>query len=213
MEAATVARRPAASAAPATAPRPATPKRRPRGRPVPGRRTNPTKRAAPAKRAAPSKRAAPAKRATRAPAKRAPSRRATPARRPAARPHLIPIAVGTASLVKELPDSSLIVRLTQGRAWIGVLGVLLAGIVALNVFTLGLAANAGHIDQNIVALEEENSFLRSVATAASGSARVRSEAGALGYAMADVDQVTSIQAGDDDLAVAVQRLAGAGNGY
>jgi hypothetical protein len=211
MEAATVARRPAAAAAPATAPRPATPKRRPRGRPVPGRRTNPTKRSAPAKRGAPVKRAAPAKRA---PAKRAaPSRRrATPARRPAARPHLIPIAVGTAALVKELPDSSLIVRLTQGRAWIGLLGLLLAGIVALNVFTLGLAANAGQIDQNIVALEKENSFLSSRDAMLSGSGRVRSEAGALGYTMADVDQVTSIEAGNDDLAVAVQRLAAAGNG-
>ena len=36
------------------------------------------------------------------------------------------------------------VRMTRGRAWIGVLGVLLAGIVALNVFTLSFAATAGH---------------------------------------------------------------------
>ena len=50
------------------------------------------------------------------------------------------------------------VRLTRGRAWIGVLGVLLAGIVALNVVTLSFAASAGKIDQNIQALENENSI-------------------------------------------------------
>src|SRR5712692_3671745 len=41
---------------------------------------------------------------------------------------LIPIAAGrTAVAVRELPESSAIVRLTQGRLWIGVLGVLLTG--------------------------------------------------------------------------------------
>ena len=53
------------------------------------------------------------------------------------------------------------VRMTRGRAWIAVLGVLLAGIVALNVVTLSLAASVGHIDQNIQALDQENSILRS----------------------------------------------------
>jgi len=59
---------------------------------------------------------------------RKPARRKAPVRRPGGQ--LIPLAVGTASAVRGLPDSSLIVRLTRGRAWIGVLGVLLAGIVA-----------------------------------------------------------------------------------
>jgi hypothetical protein len=146
----------------------------------------------------------------RAPAKRARTRPA-PARRPAGQ--LIPIAVGTAARVKQLPDSSLIFRLAQGRAWIALLGVLLAGIVALNVFTLSLAATAGSVDQNVVALEKENSILRSRDAQRSGSGRVRHDAGALGLAMADVDEVTSIQASADDLAVAVQRLAAAGGGY
>src|SRR5262245_41399094 len=85
-----------------------------------------------------------------APAKRAPARRRpAPARRPAGQ--LIPIAVNTASAVGRLPDSGLMVRMTRGRVWIGVLGVLLAGIVALNVLTLSFAASAGQIDQNIQA--------------------------------------------------------------
>jgi hypothetical protein len=103
--------------------------------------------------------------------------------------------------------------MTQGRLWIGVLGVLLAGIVALNVFTLSLAATAGPIDQNIQALEKENSILRSRDAQRSGSARVRHGAAAIGMEMATVDQVASIEPGRDDVAVAARRLAAAGPGY
>ena len=82
-------------------------------------------------------------RANAAPARRAPARKSpAPVRRPGG--HLIPIAVGTASAVGRLPDSGLMVRLTRGRAWIGVLGVLLTGIVALNVITLSFAAATSH---------------------------------------------------------------------
>jgi hypothetical protein len=115
--------------------------------------------------------------------------------------------------VRQFPDSTLIVRMTQGRLWIGVLGALLAGIVALNVFTLSLTAEAGHVDQNVVALEKENSLLRSRDAQRSGSARVRADAGALGLEMAAVDEVSSIEPSRDDVAVAVQRLAAAGTGY
>ena len=143
----------------------------------------------------------------------APSRpkRAAPPRRRAGQ--LIPIAVGTASAVRGLPDSSLIVRLTRGRAWIGVLGVLLVGIVALNVVTLSLSASAGRIDQNIAALESENSILRSRDAQRSGSARIRHDAGELGLAVATTDQIEYLQASRNDVAVAAQRLAAAGSGY
>ena len=149
-------------AAPARAPRPA-PKRVPRDRPRPGRKF--ARRSRPKTASRPARKSS-ARAATAAPARKSPARSATavPARRPRARPavprrrgrtgsHLIPIAVGTATAVRQFPDSTLIVRMTQGRLWIGVLGTLLAGIVALNVFTLSLTAEAGHIDQNIVALE------------------------------------------------------------
>jgi len=163
---------------------------------------------------------APAPRSRPAPA-RAPRSRPAPARAPRSRPahaprrapKLIPIAVGTATAVRQLPDSTLMVRMTQGRLWIGVLGVLLAGIVALNVFTLSLAATAGPIDQNIQALEKENSILRSRDAQRSGSARVRHGAAAIGMEMATVDQVASIEPGRDDVAVAARRLAAAGPGY
>jgi hypothetical protein len=149
-----------------------------------------------------------------APARKAPVRR--PARKaPARRPggQLIPLAVGTATAVRNLPDSSLMVRLTRGRAWIAVLGVLLVGIVALNVITLSLAAGAGHIDQNIQALDEENSLLRSRDAQRSGAGRIRQDAAELGLSAAAVDQVGSVQAAPRDVETAARRLAAAETAY
>jgi len=168
--------------------------------------------AATARGAAPARapvRRKPALRAT--PARKAPPPRRAPARRPGAQ--LIPIAVGTATAVRHLPDSSLMVRMTRGRAWIGVLGLLLAGIVALNVVTLSLAAKAGHIDQNIQALDQENSILRSRDAQLSGAARVRHDAAALGLGASTAEDPGYVQAGPDDVKTAATRLAAAGTGY
>ncbi len=155
--------------------------------------------------------------ARKAPARGAPARPSAPARRkaPARRPggQLIPLAVGTASAVRSLPDSSLMVRMTRGRAWIAVLGVLLVGIVALNVITLSLAAGAGHIDQNIQALDEENSILRGRDAQKSGASRIRHEAAGLGLSAAAVDQVGSVQASPRDVETAAARLAAAETAY
>jgi hypothetical protein len=150
-----------------------------------------------------------------APARKAPARkpvrRTAPARRPGGQ--LIPIAVGTASAVRSLPDSSLMVRMTRGRAWIGVLGVLLVGIVALNVVTLSLAAGAGHIDRNIQALDEENGILRSRDAQKSGAGRIAQEAAALGLSAAAVSEAGAVRAGPRDVRTAARRLAAAGTAY
>lgn len=140
--------------------------------------------------------------------KASPAPRKAPARRPGG--PLIPLAVGTATAVRHLPDSGLMVRMTRGRAWIGVLGVLLAGIVALNVVTLSLSATAGRIDQNIQALDRENSILRSRDAQRSGSARVRREAAPLGLAMASAEESDYLEAGRGDIATAARRLAASG---
>jgi hypothetical protein len=150
--------------------------------------------AAPARRAAATSRTAPA-----------------PARRPGGQ--LVPIAVGTAAAVRRLPDSGPIVRLTQGRAWIGLLGVLLAGIVALNVITLSLAATVGHVDQNVQALRTENSILGGRDAQRSAAARVRHEGALLGLSAVAVDEVGYVEAGPGDVTTAAQRLAAAGTAY
>lgn len=145
----------------------------------------------------------------------APARKPAPRRAPVRRPggQLIPIAVGTATAVRNLPDSSLMVRLTRGRAWIAVLGVLLVGIVALNVVTLSLAAGSGHVERNIQALDEENSFLRGLDAQRSGADRIRHDAATLGLSAAAVDRVGSVRADPRDVETAARRLDAAGTAY
>jgi len=143
------------------------------------------------------------------PARTAPRR--APARRPGAQ--LIPIAVGTATAVRQLPDSSLIVRMTRGRAWIAVLGVLLVGIVSLNVLTLSISATQGHVERNILALDQENPFLRSREARVSSAAQIRHDAAAIGLITATTDGLASVDATPRDAAIAAQRLAAAAGGY
>ena len=137
--------------------------------------------------------------------------RRAPLRRSGAQ--LIPIAVGTATAVRQLPDSSLIVRMTRGRAWIAVLGVLLVGIVALNVVTLSVSATQGHVERNIQALDQENPFLRGREAQVSSAVRVRHDAAALGLTAATAEGPASVDATPRDAAIAAQRLAAAAGGY
>jgi hypothetical protein len=102
--------------------------------------------------------------------------------------------------------------MTRGRAWIAVLGVLLVGIVALNVVTLSFAASAGKIDEQITTLEKENSVLGGREALKYGSARIRSAAGELGLVMPNFEDPKLIEAGPRDVATAARRLAAAGAG-
>jgi hypothetical protein len=201
------------SAAPAPAPsRTAPPKRRKAAPgPSPIRRTK----GAGTARATAAPATAPARRA---PARKAPARK-SPARAPQrARPktkrsggQLIPIAVGrTAVAVRQLPDTGLVVRMTRGRAWIAVLGVLLVGIVGLNVVTLSFAASSGKIDEQIGALEAENSMLEGRVATKLGPDRIRNQAAPLGLRMSTEQGPRVITYSPDDIGIAAARLSGAG---
>lgn len=179
---------------------------------APARRSAPAP--APSRTTPPRRKPAPARRPTRARtvARPAPARRA-PQRKRAGGGQLIPLAVGrTAVAVSHLPDSGLVVRMTRGRAWIGVLGVLLAGIVALNVITLSFAASSGRIAEQISTLGKENSMLGGRVAERYSTARIRYEAGAAGLFMPNVEDPMLIEAGRDDVATAAARLAAAGPG-
>jgi hypothetical protein len=215
----------------------AAPARKTAPAPAPSRTTPPRKKAAPA-RPAPQKKAAPARRprtrpapkgravAAPAPARRSPSRkpparkapsraprRAKPASRAAAvGGQLIPLAGRTAVAVGQLPDSGLVVRLTRGRAWIAVLGMLLAGIVTLNVITLSFAASSSKIDAQITALDQENPILRSRDARLTSVGPIRQAAVPLGLAMPASEDIHFTDAGPDDVATAAQRLAAAAPG-
>jgi hypothetical protein len=182
----------------------AAPARRSRAIPAPApSRTTAPKRKAPARKPTRSK-------AVAAPARRAPARKPATRRAPAARPKLAVVAGRTAVAVRDLPESSLVVRMTQGRLWIGVLGVLLVGIVTVNVATLSFASASGRIDEQITALEKENSMLESRAAQHYSTARVRGEAAELGLAMPTTDEPRLVEAKPGDAATAAARLAAAG---
>ncbi len=150
--------------------------------------------------------AAAAAKASPAPPKARPARRKKAASRPRPRQtgprmtvyrssaSMIPIAAGRAAVaVRELPDSSTVVRLTRGRLWIGVLGTLLAGIVALNVLSLGMTANSGRAGQEARELERANSALRAQIAEKLSASRVEAAALSLGLAVpgpADISYLT-----------------------
>jgi len=197
---------------------PPEPKKRPRDRPKAGGRTATPRKvrtddppAKPGRRTGAKKASARAAAAKAAPARRAPARRkVAPKRRPAG---VIPIAAGHAGraavAVTQLPESGLIHRLTRGRAWIGVLGVLLVGIVALNVVTLSFAASSGKIDTKNTALGKENSMLEGRLAQKTGQGRLRGEASALGLKMSTEKIPQLIVAKGSDVAEAASRLAAA----
>lgn len=66
----------------------------------------------------------------------------------------------TAGAVSGLADTSVMVRLTQSRAWIALLAALLGGIVALNLFGLGLSSSVSKTAAVADQLERDNSLLR-----------------------------------------------------
>ncbi|HET7443755.1 MAG TPA: hypothetical protein VFJ57_03775 [Solirubrobacterales bacterium] len=193
------------SAAPAPAPSRTKAPQRPQRKKAPGEITiHRTKGAA----AAPARRAP----ARKAPARSAPRVRTAP--RPGARrsaqPKLALVVGRTAAGVRHLPDSGLIVRMTRGRTWIAVLGVLLAGIVALNVVTLSFAASTGDIDENITALEKDISMTKNRVAAMYAIKRIRYEAAKQGLAMSTLNEPSVIKFEHKDVETAAQRLSGAG---
>jgi hypothetical protein len=129
----------------------------------------------------------------------------------AGRGHLIPLAVGrTAVAMSHIPDTRAIVGLTRGRAWIAVLGVLLIGIVGLNVATLGLNATATNIDQQTQTLEQENSILRARLERRLSSQRVQQAAAWLGLSAPSADDLRHVEFGPKAVEEAARRLAASG---
>jgi hypothetical protein len=210
--------RKAAAAAPARAPqKKAAPARRPRTRPTPKGRAVAAPapaRKAPARkspaRKAPARKAPGRKAAARQAPSRAPLRTRTTSRAAAVGGQLIPLAGRTAVAVGQLPDSGLMVRMTRGRAWIAVLGVLLAGIVTLNVVTLTFAASSSKIDEQITALDQENPVLRGRDARKTSPGPIRQAAAPLGLGMPASEDIHFTDAGPGDVATAAARLAAAG---
>ncbi len=107
-------------------------------------------------------------------------------------------AVRTAGAVRDISESSLIHRLTRGRMWIGVLCALLAGIVALNVLSLGLNATSGRTAEAISELEQKNSALKAELAEKLSANRVEAQAAALGLIVPAPGEITYLRADGGD---------------
>ena len=146
-----------------------------------------------------------------APARRGPARR-TPAptrRRRQQTPvgGFVPVAVGrTAGAVAGIADSRLVVWLTRGRIWIGVLGSLLVGIVALNVVALSFTSASSDAGRRADRLELQNSTLRGKLATILSSEEVQRTAEALGLVVPGPGAVNYLRASGGDAAEAAKRL-------
>jgi hypothetical protein len=117
---------------------------------------------------------------------------ARPARRPArtAKPAVrAPLAARAIAFVRALPDHQLLDRIVRGRAWIPLLGVLLAGIVAMQVEVLKLSAGMGRSLERGTALQSRNEQLRASVAALSDDQRIESLAARMGMIMPAPDAV------------------------
>jgi hypothetical protein len=121
------------------------------------------------------------------PAPRAPRRVSGPARarsRPAAAPRTsITFGAHALAVVRSLPEHSLIDRLVRGRAWIPVLGVLLAGIVAMQVEVLKLGTSMGRAIQRGSTLQSQNEMLRASVASLADDQRIERLAAGMGMVM------------------------------
>jgi hypothetical protein len=128
----------------------------------------------------------------------APARPARPARRPArtAKPAVrAPLTARAVAFVRALPDHPLLDRIIRGRVWIPLLGVLLAGIVAMQVEVLRLSAGRGRSLERGTALQSRNQQLRASVAELSDDQRIESLAAGMGMMMPAPDAVHFLNLG------------------
>lgn len=199
---------PAVSSAPrraraATKPRPAA---RPKARPAPKPKARSAATTKPKARSATKPRTSGA--TTRRKSASAAPRRARPVSRPrGAVANAGGVVMFPMTAVGGIADSGLIERITRGRLWIGLLAVLLGGIVAINVWGLGMSATTSSTEARIDALQQDNGVLGARAAETLSTEEIQKQAAALGLAIPAPDAIHYLDANDSDAAKAAKRLA------
>jgi cell division protein FtsL len=94
------------------------------------------------------------------------------------------IARGAIAFVASLPESSLLDRVIRGRIWIPLLGVLLVGIVGMQVENLKLNAGLGGALEQTSTLQSRNDWLRDDVAQLSDPQRIEGIAARHGMLMA-----------------------------
>jgi cell division protein FtsL len=124
----------------------------------------------------------------RSPAPPSPRRVSGPARSARTRPSEQPAvraspAVRSAAFLRALPDHALLDRIIRGRYWIPLLGVLLVGIVAMQVEVLKLNAGIGRALEQTTSLQSRNEQLRAAVAREGDDQRIESIAAHMGMVM------------------------------
>lgn len=95
----------------------------------------------------------------------------------------VPAGARALALVRSLPDHSLIDRLVRGRAWIPVLGVLLVGIVAMQVEILKAGTTLGRSLERTASLQSQNESLQAGVAGLADYQRIERLATGMGMVM------------------------------
>ncbi len=120
------------------------------------------------------------------------SRRASAA---ATKPVRAPWSARATTYISALPDHALLDRLIRGRVWIPLLGVLLAGIVAMQVEVLKLNAGIGRSLQRATALQSQNDLLRANVSQLADARRIERLAAKMGMVMPAPSRVKFLSTG------------------
>ena len=145
------------------------------GRAATARATAPRREEAPSRKASARARSAPARRAPSRTA--APGRTTAPTRRVSGRPR----PAAPATRVAALPRGARVLdALLTGRIWIGLVGVLLAGIVFFNVDLLQMNREITQMAEKATQIKRENDRLRHDYARLASSERIQEAAAALG---------------------------------
>jgi hypothetical protein len=142
------------------------------------------------------------------PAPRQPRRISGPVARPA--PVGPPIRRGSTGVferLRALPETRVVDGLLRGRAWIWVIGLLLGGIVAMQVSLLKLNAGISRAVTTAGTLERQNADIETDIAKLSSGERVRAAAAREGMVMPQAGAVDYLSArGDRDATLAARRM-------
>jgi cell division protein FtsL len=94
-----------------------------------------------------------------------------------------PLGARSAAFIRGLPDHALLDRIIRGRYWIPLLGVLLVGIVAMQVEVLKLNAGIGRALEQSTSLQNRNEQLQAAVARGADDQRIESMAAHMGMVM------------------------------
>jgi hypothetical protein len=109
--------------------------------------------------------------------------RTAPPLRPVAKTARPTLGARAVAFIRALPDHHLLDRVVRGRAWIPILGILLAGIVAMQVEVLKLGAGIGRAIERGTQLQSRNELLRARVASLADDQRIERLAAGMGMMM------------------------------